>query len=33
MLKGDQSAEDAAGSAAAEMQKIMDKWKQIGVSG
>jgi multiple sugar transport system substrate-binding protein len=29
MLKGDQSPEDAAASAAAEMQKIMDKWKQI----
>lgn len=29
MLKGNQSPEDAAASAAAEMQKIVDKWKQI----
>lgn len=29
MVKGDQSAEDAAASAAAEMQKIVDKWKQV----
>jgi ABC-type proline/glycine betaine transport system substrate-binding protein len=29
MLKGGQSPEDAAASAAAEMQKIVDKWKQI----
>jgi len=29
MLKGDQTAEQAAASAAAEMQKIMDKWKQV----
>lgn len=29
MLKGDQTSEDAAASAAAEMQKIVDKWKQI----
>ena len=29
MLKGDQSPEDAATAAAAEMQKIVDKWKQV----
>jgi multiple sugar transport system substrate-binding protein len=29
MLKSGQSPEDAAASAAAEMQKIVDKWKQI----
>jgi hypothetical protein len=29
MLKDNQSSEDAAASAAAEMQKIVDKWKQI----
>ena len=30
VLKGQQSAEDAAAAGAAEMQKIVDKWKQIG---
>jgi multiple sugar transport system substrate-binding protein len=30
VLKGEQSAEDAAAAGAAEMQKIADKWKQIG---
>ena len=29
MLKREQSAEEAAASAAAEMQRIVDKWKQI----
>jgi multiple sugar transport system substrate-binding protein len=29
VLKGEQSPEDAAAAAAAEMQKIVDKWKQI----
>lgn len=29
MLKGEQSAEDAAASGAAEMQRIVDKWKQV----
>jgi len=29
MLKGEQSPEDAAASGAAEMQKIVDKWKSI----
>ena len=29
MLKGEQSVEDAAASGAAEMQKIVDKWKNI----
>lgn len=29
MLKGDQSAEDAAASGAAEMQRIIEKWKQM----
>jgi len=29
MLKGDQTAEEAAASGAAEMQRIVDKWKQI----
>ncbi|HEY6946868.1 MAG TPA: hypothetical protein VI431_17145 [Candidatus Acidoferrum sp.] len=28
-LKGDQSAEDAAASGAAEMQRIVDKWRQV----
>jgi hypothetical protein len=30
VLKGEQSAEDAAAAGAAEMQRIADKWKQIG---
>jgi multiple sugar transport system substrate-binding protein len=30
MLKGEQTAEEAAASGAAEMQKIADKWKQVG---
>jgi multiple sugar transport system substrate-binding protein len=30
VLKGEQSAEDAAAAGAAEMQKILDKWKQVG---
>jgi multiple sugar transport system substrate-binding protein len=30
VLKGEQSPEDAAAVAAAEMQRITDKWKQIG---
>jgi hypothetical protein len=30
MLKGEQSPEDAAASGAAEMQRIVDKWNQIG---
>lgn len=29
MLKGEQSAEDAAAAGAAEMQRIVDKWKQV----
>jgi hypothetical protein len=29
VLKGEQSAEDAAAAGAAEMQRIADKWKQI----
>jgi len=29
MLKGEQTPEDAAASAAAEMQRIVDKWKQV----
>ena len=29
MLKGEQTAEDAAASGAAEMQRIVDKWKQV----
>jgi len=29
MLKGEQSPEDAAATGAAEMQRIVDKWKQI----
>lgn len=29
VLKGEQSAEDAAASGAAEMQRIVDKWKQV----
>ncbi len=29
MLKGEQSPEDAAATGAAEMQKIVDKWKQV----
>lgn len=32
MLKGEQSPEDAAASAASEMQKIVDKWKQVSSS-
>jgi hypothetical protein len=28
VLKGEQSPEDAASAAAAEMQRIADKWKQ-----
>jgi hypothetical protein len=30
VLKGEQSAEEAAAGGAAEMQRIADKWKQIG---
>jgi multiple sugar transport system substrate-binding protein len=30
VLKGEQTAEDAAAAGAAEMQRIADKWKQIG---
>jgi multiple sugar transport system substrate-binding protein len=30
VLKGEQSAEDAAAAGAAEMQRIVDKWKQAG---
>ena len=30
VLKGEQSAEDAAAAGAAEMQRIADKWKQMG---
>jgi multiple sugar transport system substrate-binding protein len=29
LLKGEQSAEDAAAAGAAEMQRIVDKWKQV----
>ncbi len=29
VLKGEQSAEDGAAAAAAEMQRIVDKWKQV----
>lgn len=29
MLRGEQTAEDAAASGAAEMQRIVDKWKQV----
>lgn len=29
MLKGEQTAEDAAASGAAEMQRIVDKWRQV----
>jgi hypothetical protein len=30
VLKGEQSAEDASAAGAAEMQRIVDKWKQVG---
>jgi hypothetical protein len=31
VLKGEQTAEDAAAAGAVEMQRIAEKWKQIGV--